>query len=182
LYETALRRPQRREDRLAGATVAEAAEAPGISVEAVRGRIKRPTIGHEREGDRVFVLLDADRTATGHDQEDAHAGDRSELVALLRDQLEDLRSDRDAWREQARRSEYLLGSAMERTRELEGRLRELEAAEPRSDGAGQEVPQEAPTDVPGSPERGEAAQGEGDGPLAPQAGNTQPWWRRVFGR
>jgi hypothetical protein len=164
------------------ATVSEAAEALGISVEAVRGRIKRGTIGHEREGDRVFVLLDADRTATSHDQDDAHAGDRSELVALLRDQLEDLRSDRDAWREQARRSDYLLGSAMERTRELEGRLRELEVAEPQSDREGQEVPQDAPTEARGSDERGGAGEGGGGNvPLGPQAGARRPWWRRVFG-
>lgn len=160
------------------ATVAEAAEALGISVEAVRGRIKRGTIGHERDGDRVFVLLDAARTSTGHDQDGARADDRTELVALLRDQLEDLRSDRDAWREQARRSDYLLGSAMERTRELEGRLRELEAAEPRrSDREGQEVPQ----DGPGTPEA--ATEGfSGDAvPPEPQTGARRPWWRRVFG-
>jgi excisionase family DNA binding protein len=163
------------------ATVAEAAEVLGISVEAVRGRIKRGTIGHERDGDRVFVLLDADRSATGHDQDDGYAGDRSELVALLRDQLEDLRSDRDAWREQARRSDYLLGSAMERTRELEGRLRELESAPPRSDREGQEVPQDTQPDAPGSSERGDPGGGGGVVPPEPQAATSRPWWRRVFG-
>lgn len=61
---------------------------------------------------------------TGRD----HSTDRPELVELLWAQVEALRSDRDAWREQARRSDYLLSGAMERTRELEGRLRELEAA------------------------------------------------------
>ncbi len=153
----------------------------GISVEAVRGRIKRGTIGHERDGARVFVLLDTDRSAPGHDQDGGQAGDRSELVALLRDQLEDLRSDRDAWREQARRSDYLLGSAMERTRELEGRLRELEAAPPRSGEDSAEVPQEAPTDASGSNERGESGGVGGDVPAESQAGAQRPWWRRWFG-
>ena len=159
----------------------EAAEALGISVEAVRGRIKRGSITTERESDRVYVLLDADQGATGHDQPNDQVTDRSELVALLRDQLEDLRSDRDAWREQARRSDYLLGSAMERTRELEGRLRELEAAPPRSDSEDQEVSQEAPADATGSPEAATEAQDRGDVPPAPQAGAQRPWWRRVFG-
>ncbi|MDP8901551.1 MAG: hypothetical protein M3N33_10515 [Actinomycetota bacterium] len=91
-------------------------------------------------------------------------------------------ADRDGWREQASRSDYLLGSSMERTRELEGRLRELEAAEPRSDSVGQEVPQEAPTEAPGSPERGEAGGGYGRHVTAgPQADARRPWWRRVFG-
>ncbi len=53
---------------------------------------------------------------------------------------EDLRADRDAWREQARRSDYLLGTAMERTRELENRLRELES------------PRETPSEPTGAPE------------------------------
>jgi hypothetical protein len=48
-------------------------------------------------------------------------------VELLRAQLEDLRADRDAWRDQARRSDYMASAALDRTRELEGRLRELEA-------------------------------------------------------
>ena len=95
--------------------------------------------------------------------------------------MEDLRSDRDAWREQARRSDYLLGSATERTRKLEGRLRELEAAEPRSDRTGQEVPQDAPTEARGSDERGEAGGGGGDVPPEPQAATSRPWYRRWFG-
>lgn len=150
-------------------TVWEASEALGITVEAVRGRIKRGTIGYEREGDRVYVLLDADRSASRPDQDDDRPNDRSELVALLRDQLEDLRSDRDAWREQARRSDYLLGSAMERTRELEGRLRELGA------------PQDAPPAPRESPEGAEAGGDKGDVPPQPQAATSRPWWRRVFG-
>jgi hypothetical protein len=144
----------------------------GISVEAVRGRIKRGTIGHERDGDRVYVILDADRPPTGHDQGDDQATDRPELVELLRAQVEDLRNDRDAWREQARRSDYLLGSSMERTRELEGRLRELESA--------------------GSSEAAESPEGPGPSPTptqdarAPETSTQQaerrPWWRRMFER
>jgi len=49
------------------------------------------------------------------------------LVELLRAQLEDVRADRDAWRDQARRSDYMASAALDRTRELESRIRELEA-------------------------------------------------------
>ncbi len=143
-------------------SVSEAAGELGISVEAVRGRIKRGTIGHERGGERVYVVLDADQTATGRDQGD----DRPELVEILRAQVEDLRADRDAWRDQARRSDYLAGAAMDRTRELEGRLRELEApadTEPREsrESAG---PSPTPTDP-------------GDGPET--STQRRPWWRRL---
>jgi hypothetical protein len=165
------------EDRQAGdrpapgrrVTVSEAAGIMGISVEAVRGRIKRGTISHERDGERVYVLLDTDQTATGRDQGNDRTTDRPELVEFLRDQVEDLRNDRDAWREQARRSDYLLGSSMERTRELEGRLRELEPA--------------------GSSEAAESPEGPGPGPTPTQAAGEpettaqpRPWWRRVFDR
>jgi len=169
------------EDRQAGdrpppgrrVTVSEAAAVMGISVEAVRGRIKRGTIGHERDGDRVYVILDADQTATGRDQGDDPATDRPELVELLRAQVEDLRADRDAWREQARRSDYLLGSSMERTRELESRLREIEAG---PTPAGPEEPQES-----------DVSPGPGPTPTAADAGpetaaHRRPWWRRVFGQ
>ena len=51
------------------ATVQEAAEALGVTVEAVRGRIKRGKLKAEREKDgSVYVWLDADQIATGHDQ------------------------------------------------------------------------------------------------------------------
>ncbi len=164
------------EDRQAGdrpapgrrVTVSEAAGIMGISVEAVRGRIKRGTISHERDGERVYVLLDTDQTATGRDQGDDQATDRPELVELLRAQVEDLRNDRDAWREQARRSDYLLGSSMERTRELEGRLRELEPAGPSE--AAESPESSAPTRTPAD---------AGTGPET--AAQRRPWWRRVFG-
>jgi len=157
-------------------TVSEAAGELGISVEAVRGRIKRGTIGHERDGERVYVILDADRPATGPDQGDDQTTDRpaGSLVELLRAQVEDLRNDRDAWREQARRSDYLHGLSVERTRELEGRLPEFEAGpDPAETSEVRESrestgPTRTPTDTSGAPEtRTEQPQ--------------RSWWRRIFG-
>jgi hypothetical protein len=42
-------------------SVPEAADALGVTVDAVRSRIKRGTIAHERQGGRVYVSLNADR-------------------------------------------------------------------------------------------------------------------------
>ncbi len=156
-------------------TVSEASGVLGISVEAVRGRIKRGTIGHERDGERVYVILDADRTPTGRDQGDDQDTDRPELVELLRAQVEDLRNDRDAWREQARRSDYLLGSAMESTRELEGRLRELEAG-PETAGSSEatESPESpGPTRTP--------IDDAGDGQETSARPTRRSWWKRIIG-
>jgi excisionase family DNA binding protein len=48
-----------------GLTIAEAAEALGITAEAVRKRIARGTLPTVKEGGAVYILLsDADRTPT----------------------------------------------------------------------------------------------------------------------
>src|SRR5215207_9324819 len=74
-------------------SVAEAADALGITVDAVRSRIKRGTIEHERVGGRVYVLLVADESRPGHDQYNDQVGDQgttvpedrtAELIAPLR--------------------------------------------------------------------------------------------------
>jgi hypothetical protein len=48
--------------------VAEAADALGVTVDAIRSRVKRGTIAHERKGGRVYVLLGDDESRPGHDQ------------------------------------------------------------------------------------------------------------------
>ncbi len=73
----------------------------GISVDAVRGRVRRGTIPHEREAGRVYVYVDTDQDA-------ARTPDRTdELIATLREQLA---AERAAHSE-ARR---LLAAALER--------------------------------------------------------------------
>jgi hypothetical protein len=152
----------------------------GISADAVRSRIKRDTLRTVREGGRVFVVLGgADRAqptnrpgATDQPTEGYTPGpqeDRTgELVDLLRAQLEDLRTDRDAWRDQARRSDYLASTAMDRTRELEGRLRELEPG-------GSTEATEAPETVEQEPRAESRSSTAGA-----QEATGRPWWRRFF--
>src|SRR5688572_3385930 len=78
-------------------TVAEAADALGITVDAVRSRLKRDTIAHERKGGRVYVLLGDDEAGPGHDQGTDQVSDQgaresedrtAELIATLREQLQ----------------------------------------------------------------------------------------------
>jgi hypothetical protein len=106
-------------------TVAEAAERLGITKEAVRKRISRRTLRSDKDPDgTVWAYIPQSPTPSSTASD---AIGRDEMVELLRAQLEDLRADRDAWRDQARRSDYLASTAMDRTRELESRIRELEA-------------------------------------------------------
>src|SRR5215207_119645 len=97
-------------------SVAEAADALGITVDAVRSRVKRGTIDHERKGGHVYVLLGADEARPGHDQDTDQISDQgaresedrtAELITTLREQLQ---AERQAHAE-ARR---LLAAALER--------------------------------------------------------------------
>lgn len=158
-----------RDDRT---TVAGAAERLGITKEAVRKRVSRGTLRSDRDPDgtvRVYVPASPTPSSTA-----SGAFDRDELIAELRARIEDLRTDRDAWRDQARRSDYMASSALDRTRELEGRLRELEApadTEPRE------------SDVSSGPTRTPTDAGDGQEATASheQRADNRPWWRRIFG-
>jgi hypothetical protein len=143
--------------------VAEAADALGITVDAIRSRVKRGTIAHERKGGRVYVLLGADESRPGHDQDTDQGGDQgttapedrtAELIATLQEQLQ---AERQAHAE-ARR---LLAAALERIPAIE---------------APQEA-SESPETVEGAPERTEPRPATGGA----QEGVQRPWWRRMFG-
>ena len=170
-------RPQTSRQRV---TVAQAAEILGVTVEAVRGRIKRGTLDHERHSGTVYVLLPADQMATGHQPGDDQTSDRSpsdgtalisakdETIAALRDQLE---AERQAHAE-ARR---IIAGLVERIPPAIEPPREARES-PESEAS--PGPTDAPTAAPGeahaatgAPEREESRPGEG----------RPPWWRRMFG-
>ena len=100
--------PQANQERL---TVAQAATALGITEGAVRSRIKRGTLRTTKEGGTVFVLLGG---GTAQANQTTNTSDQSALIGALRDQIEDLRRERDEWREQSRITDRLLSAAMER--------------------------------------------------------------------
>jgi hypothetical protein len=153
-------------------TPRQAADQWGVSVEAVRGRIKRGTIAHERDGGRVFVILDADQTPTGHDQ----GGDQSrpvELVEVLRDQLSYIREQLEQEREARRRADAIIAQLAQSNEEQARTIRAIEAPDPPQDARheGQETPAPGP-EGPATPES--EATGEGDI-------ERRGWWRRWFG-
>jgi excisionase family DNA binding protein len=161
------RRGERRDERHGEqrVTVREAAEALGISKDAVRMRVKRGTLRHEKdEQGTVYVwvaVAHADANAV-HSQAEVEA---SEHVASLQDQIrylrEQLDAEREARTEERRRHDTLLAQLMQRIPELE-----------------------APQQQPGGSETVEEQQGRGqprpDAPGA-QEGARRSWWRRVFG-
>jgi hypothetical protein len=143
--------------------VAEAADALGITVDAVRSRIKRGTIEHERKGGRVYVLLGVDEPRPGHDQDTDQGGDQgttapedrtAELIATLQEQLQ---AERQAHAE-ARR---IIAGLVERIPAIE-------------------APQEATdaSETVEEPERAEPHSATGGA----QEGVRRPWWRKLIGR
>jgi hypothetical protein len=169
-------------------TVAEAAEILGVSVEAVRGRIKRGTLAAEREGDHVFVLLEADQSRPGADQPTDQAQPDALIEALdeMREQVRYLREQVQAEREAHAEARRLLLLALERI---------PPALEPPSQEEPQESPSEA-TPQPGrtepqpsvesaqaqeSPEMAMPSAGGGPQPRDQQEPSVRPWWRRMFG-
>ena len=149
-------RPSPDLDRL---TVAQAADALSISQDAVRKRIARGTIPHDRdESGRVFVYLAPSETVHKTDQ-DAQQDTASKTVQdayirSLEDQIAFLR------RELERKDRILLN--------LTERIPELEAPS---------EPRESPETVEEEPERAEPHSAAGEA----QEGVQRPWWRRVFG-
>jgi flagellar motility protein MotE (MotC chaperone) len=144
--------------------VAEAADALGITVDAVRSRVKRGTIAHVRDGGRVYVLLGDDEARPGHDQDTDQVGDQGttapedrtdELIATLREQLQ---AERQAHAE-ARR---LLAAALERIPAIEAPQEASEASETVEEETERGRPHSATVES--------------------QESVQKPWWRRVFGR
>jgi flagellar motility protein MotE (MotC chaperone) len=143
--------------------VTEAAAALGVTMDAVRSRIKRGTIAHERKGGRVYVLLGADEAALGHEQETDQVGDQgaretevrtAELIATLREQLA---AERQAHAESRR----IIAGLVERIPAIEAPTETPEASET----------------VEEEPERTEPRPATGGA----QEGVQRPWWRRLFG-
>ena len=136
------------------ATVYEAAEILGVTVDAIRKRIQRGTIPHERHEDgRVYVLLDEASTLQDNVQEAAskvqddgpvqYRTGQDELVHSLQDQVEYLRREVEVWQEEAKRKDHLLAAALERIPELEApRETSRSARTPSVDTGKGEVPSE----------------------------------------
>ncbi len=138
-------------------TVQEAARRLGVSEGAVRKRVKRDTMPHDKAPDgRVYVYLDGgidERVDSGvDDSTDALVSRLEGEVEFLREQL---RRQQEILAQQAITMRQLSAPPEEPTQDAETVEEEPEGAEPRSDTGGAQ----------------EAAQGP----------ERRSWWRRWFG-
>jgi hypothetical protein len=158
-------------------TVSEAADALGISAEAVRGRIRRGTLPVEREGGTVYVLLSDQAAARTTGDQPRTSADRTDLlIAELQDRV---RSLEDANRENRR----IIAA-------LTSRIPAIEA--PASPEPRESPESPSPTEAPTEAARGAQEPREASGMHMPEAGggplphdqqtpSERPWWRRLFG-
>ena len=150
-------------DRL---TIQEAARQLGVSEGAVRKRVTRGTLQHEKEDDgRVYIYLDAGDRRGVDDVQDAGVDPNSNaLISQLRDEVAYLRD------ENRRKDEIIMQQAMT--------MRQLTAAP-------SQEPQEAPEAVEEEPEGAEphSTTVESQQPVQrPRSGAPRSWWRRLLGR
>src|SRR5829696_654907 len=134
----------------------------GVTVDAIRKRISRGTIPHERDVDgRVWVLLDTDQdTASNvHDTDqpqsapDALISAKDETIAALREQLEEA-NERD------RENRRIIAALTSRIPAIEAPQEASEAAET----------------VEKEPERTEPRPATG---VAQEGVQRRSWWRRI---
>jgi chromosome segregation ATPase len=160
-------------------SVDEAARSLGLTVDAVRKRVQRGTIEHEKDqAGRVRIILDSPANAstlldspanasTLQDESPDTTGQREALIAAKDETIEELRGrvrrlehEVDTRNEEIRRRDHLLAAALERIPAIEAPQEAPEAAE---------TPSGASPNTQASPE-----------PETPTEA-ARPWWRRVFG-
>jgi len=99
-------------------TVAEAAASLGVKEQAIRKRIQRGTLAHDKDEDgRVYVYLDPEDRATGG----GNGIDTgvSTLVQSLQEQIAYLRQEAEDWKEEARRKDTVIMSLTQHLPELQ---------------------------------------------------------------
>jgi hypothetical protein len=139
--------------------VPEAAEVLGVTIEAVRGRIKRDTLAHEKgEDGTVYVLLNADQSQPTHDQSTA----QTLIVERLENEVRFLR-------EEVTRKDAILLNMTE----------VMKAISPPAQEEAPERPPEAPVSATEQP--GSGPQTPLEGPMAEPV-ERRSWWRRILTR
>jgi hypothetical protein len=135
-------------------TVPEAATVLDMTVDAVRGRVRRGTIDHERdETGKVHVWVDVSG-APGGAASRRPSRDQAELVEVLKAQLE---AEREANRENRR----IIAALTSRIPQLEPGTPRDEPRAPETASEGEPVTK-TPADGTGEPRR------------------RSSWWRRLF--
>lgn len=165
-------------------TVQEAARRLGVKDDAIRKRVQRGTLEHDKGPDgRVFVYLDATHDAAedlykdstmyssqdgsnGSSWDTAHDSSYAVLVEILRSELEDWKGVVVTRDEELRRKDSIIMQMAQANASLSARVPELEAS----------------GDERGGPETASETSTEAEvRPYPPHEPQRSSWWRRFFG-
>ena len=159
-------------------SVAEAAEALGVTRDAIHKRIKRDSIEHEKgEDGRFYVYVDT--STPGLDESVDKSKDESKVEVLERliegqqDRIEFLERELERRGDETTRLHQIVGGLTQANARLAARIPELEAPQEERQGAAQESEE--------VPEGSEPRPAPGGAQGAAQGAETRPWWRRVLG-
>jgi len=148
-------------------TIAEAAKKLEVTQEAIRARIRRGTIDHDKdESGKTHVYL---TDVEAHDQQEDNAvvnGVVNDYITSLKSEIESLKQDREVWQEEAKRKDTIIMA-------LTNRIPELEA--PSTDSG--QAPSETTPEATEAPVADPNTQSRGVVPPEAQKG----FWRRIFG-
>ena len=140
-------------------TIAEAAKKLEVTQEAIRARIRRGTIEHDKdEAGKTYVYL---TEVEAHDQTEDNTvvnGVVNDYITSLKSEIESLKADKEVWQEEAKRKDTIIMA-------LTNRIPELEA------------PSEPTPEATESPLKDSDTQSRGVIPPTPQ---NRSWWRRIF--
>ena len=141
-------------------SIQEAARRLGISEGAVRKRVTRDTLRHEKDDDgRVYVYLDSGgRQGVDNGQDEGVDPNSGALISQLRDEVAYLRD------ENRRKDEIIMQQAMT--------MRQLSAGPSQEPSDTAETVEEASDRAEPRPATGGAQEGV--------RREARPWWRRVF--
>jgi hypothetical protein len=145
-------------------SVPQAADHLGTTVDALRKRVQRGTIPHERDRDgRVWILLDTGRPRqdTGQDTEQPQS-DPDVLISEMRAHNETLREQLQAERQAHAEARRIIAGLVERIPAIEAPSGERESPE---------TVEEASESAQPHPATGGA-----------QEDVQRPWWRKLIGR
>jgi hypothetical protein len=145
-------------------SVYQAAEVMGVTVDAIRKRVARDTIPHEKdEHGRVWVLLDTDQDAASKVRDtDQSQSATDALISQMQERIASLERQLDQEREANSEHRRLL-------------LRALERIPPQLEAPSE--PRESPQTVENEPER---AQPRPTTVESQEPVQQRPWWRKMF--
>jgi len=162
-------------------TIAEAAKKLEITQEAIRARIRRGTIEHDKdETGKTFVYLTEEETRNQQEDNSVVNGVVNAYITALKSEIETLKShtetlisDREEWKEEARRKDTIIAQMNQTMGSLIHRIPELEA--PSTDSG--QAPSETTPEATEAPVADPNTQSRGVVPPEAQKG----FWRRIFG-